>query len=151
LINHLANYSRLNEFGFLTTPYLKVKKGVITNEVIWLEANEEQKYKIAQGNTNVDEKGRILEEILEARINGEPSTCKKEEVDLIDASPQQVVSVATSLIPFLEHNDANRALMGSNMQRQAVPLVKPSAPLVSTGIEDKAAYDSGYVVISGFD
>lgn len=151
LINQLANYGRPNEFGFLTTPYLKVKKGVITDESIWLEANEENKYKIAQGDTKIDEKGKILEEVVEARINGEPSTCKKEEVDLIDASPQQVVSVATSLIPFLEHNDANRALMGSNMQRQAVPLIKPSAPLVSTGVEEKAAYDSGYLVVSDFD
>ncbi len=151
LINRLANYGRLNEFGFLITPYLKVKKGVITNEVVWLDANEEKKHKIAQGTTAVDKKGRILEEVVEARIACEAATCRKEEIDLIDASPQQLVSVAVSLIPFLGHNDANRALMGANMQRQAVPLIKPAAPLVSTGMEEKASYDSGYLITSDFD
>lgn len=151
LINRLANYGRLNEFGFLITPYLKVKKGVVTNEVVWLDANEEKKHKIAQGTTAVDKKGRILEEVVEARIACEAATCRKEEIDLIDASPQQLVSVAVSLIPFLGHNDANRALMGANMQRQAVPLIKPAAPLVSTGMEEKASYDSGYLITSDFD
>jgi len=151
LINRLANYSRPNEFGFLTTPYLKVKRGIATNEAIWLDANEEKKYRIAQASTKVDKKGRILDEIVEGRINDKPGTCKKEEVELIDAAPQQLVSVATSLIPFLEHNDANRALMGSNMQRQAVSLIKPTSPLVSTGMEEKVAYNSGYLIISDFD
>ena len=151
LINRLANYSRINEFGFLITPYLKVKKGVVTNEVVWLEAEEEKKYKIAQADTKIDKKGRILDEVVEGRINDKPGICKREEIELIDAAPQQLTSVATSLIPFLEHNDANRALMGSNMQRQAVPLIKPTAPLVSTGMENKVAYDSGYLIVSDFD
>ena len=151
LITRLASYSRINEFGFLITPYFKVKKGIVSKEIVWLTADEEKKYRIAQATTKIDRKGRILDEVVEARVAGEPGICQKEEVDLIDVSPQQVFSVATALIPFLSHNDANRVLMGSNMQKQAVPLIKPTAPLVSTGVEEKAALDSGYLIISDVD
>ncbi len=148
LICHLANYSRLNEYGFLETPYLRVKNGKVTDEIVWLNALEEEKYKIAQGSAKVDEHGKIVEEIVDARIKSSPGTCRRDEVDFIDAAPNQIASVAASLIPFLEHDDANRALMGSNMQRQAVPSIKPQAPLVSTGIEEKAAFDSGRLIIA---
>ncbi|KKQ23068.1 DNA-directed RNA polymerase subunit beta [Candidatus Wolfebacteria bacterium RIFCSPLOWO2_01_FULL_38_11] len=148
LINHLANFSRLNDFGFLETPYIKVKNGKATDEVVWFDAIEEEKYKIAQGSTKIENNGKIVEEIVGARHKGRPITCRREEAEFIDVAPYQMTSVATALIPFLEHDDANRALMGSNMQRQAVPSIKPSAPLVSTGIEDKAAFDCGRLVIS---
>lgn len=150
LVNHLAGYTRLNDFGFLETPYMKVKKGKITGETAWFNALDEEKFKIAHGGTLLNG-DRIAEEIVEARIKGEPGTCRADEVDLIDVSPQQFVSVATSLIPFLRHDDANRALMGSNMQRQAVASVKPQAPFVGTGVEDKAAHDSGYLVLAEED
>ena len=151
LISHLANYSRLNEFGFLETPYLKVKNGKVTSEVVWLGALEEEKYKIASGSTKLDSQGRIIEEVVEVRFGGKPTTCSKEEVEFIDVAANQVVGVATSLIPFLEHDDANRALMGANMQRQAVPSIRPDAPLVSTGMEEKAAFDSGRLIIAEND
>jgi len=151
LISHLANYSRINEFGFLETPYLKVKNGKVTPEVVWMDALEEEKYKIAPGSTKLDNEGNIIEEMVEVRFNTKPMTCSKKEVEFIDVAANQVVGVAASLIPFLEHDDANRALMGSNMQRQAVPLIKPQAPLVSTGIEEKAAFDSGRLVIAEND
>jgi DNA-directed RNA polymerase subunit beta len=151
LINHLANYSRLNEFGFLETPYLKVKNGKVSSEVVWLNALDEEKYKIAQGSTKLDKQGKIIGDIIEARINGKPGVCPVKEVDLMDSAPNQVVSVATSLIPFLEHDDANRALMGSNMQRQAVPSIRPQAPLVGTGMEEKTVFDSGRLIISEID
>lgn len=148
LVSHLSNYARLNEFGFLETPYMVVKKGKITDEVVWLNALEEEKKKIAHAGVPVNDKGEIVGETVEARVNGEPGICRKEEVDLIDVAPQQSISVATSLIPFLEHDDANRALMGSNMQRQAVVSVRAEAPYVGTGMEDKAARDSGHLVIA---
>ncbi|MEK9154558.1 MAG: DNA-directed RNA polymerase subunit beta [Patescibacteria group bacterium] len=148
LINRLANYARVNELGFLETPYAKVKKGKVINEIIWLNALDEEKYKIAQGSTRLDNDGKIIDEIVGIRINGEPATCSKDEIDLIDVAPNQMTSVATALIPFLEHDDANRALMGSNMQRQAVPSIIASAPFVSTGMEEKAAHDSGRLIIS---
>lgn len=151
LINQLANFARVNEFGFLETPYVKVKKGKITEEIVWLDAIDEEKYKIAQGSTNFDKDGKIIDEMVGVRIKGEPTTCAKDEVDFIDVYSNQLVSVATSLIPFLEHDDANRALMGSNMQRQAVPSIKPSAPFVSTGVEEKAAKDSGRTIVSNVD
>src|SRR3989344_1873604 len=125
LVNYLANYSRANEFGFLETPYYKVEKGVIGSEVVWLDAFEEEKYNIAHAAIEIDEKNRIADSTVKARIKSKPGTCLKEEIDFIDAAPHQVFSPAASLIPFIEHDDANRALMGSNMQRQAVPLVKP--------------------------
>lgn len=151
LISHLANYARINEFGFLETPYFKVKNGKVLSEVVWMDALEEVKYKIAQGSTKLDNNGRIIQEIVESRIQGKPGNCNREEVEYMGGSTNQIVSVATALIPFLEHDDANRALMGSNMQRQAVPLLKPQAPLVGTGMEEKAAKDSGRIVIAEGD
>ena len=151
LISHLANYARLNEFGFLETPYLKVKNGKVTSEIVWLDAIEEEKYKIAQGGTELDQNKRIIKDDVEVRFKGQPGTCYQKEVELIDAAPNQMVGVATSLIPFLEHDDANRALMGANMQRQAVPSINPQAPLVSTGIEEKAAFDSGRLIVAESD
>jgi len=151
LVSHLANYTRLNEFGFLISPYAKVKNGQVTDETVWLTATEEEKYKIAHAGIELDDKNRIKDQIVEARIHGEPGTCFKNEVDFIDISPNQLVSVATSLIPFLEHDDANRALMGSNMQRQAVVSVKPQAPIVGTGMEAKVARDSRLAVFASED
>ncbi|HDM32076.1 MAG TPA: DNA-directed RNA polymerase subunit beta, partial [bacterium] len=151
LVNHLANFARINPFGFLITPYFKVKNGKITNEIVWLTALEEEEYKIAHGGTPRDKEGHLLSKIVQIRYKGRPTQCKREEVQLIDVAPFQILSVATSLIPFLEHDDANRALMGSNMQRQAVPYLKPEPPLVQTGNETKAAYDSGNLLISEVD
>ncbi|MBI2035766.1 MAG: DNA-directed RNA polymerase subunit beta [Candidatus Liptonbacteria bacterium] len=145
LINYIAGYARISPYGFLETPYVKVKNGVVTNEVVWLDALEEEKYKIAHGGIKLDGK-KIVEDSIEARIKGAPGTCPKEEVDFMDISPEQFISVSTSLIPFLRHDDANRALMGSNMQRQAVIAVKPQVPYVGTGVEEKAAHDSGYLI-----
>ncbi|MFA6135974.1 MAG: DNA-directed RNA polymerase subunit beta [Candidatus Paceibacterota bacterium] len=151
LINHLANFAKVNRFGFLETPYAKVKNGKVTDEIVWMDANEEKKHKIAQGSTNLDKNNKIVDEFVEARINGEPENCHTNDVDFIDVSPAQVISPATNLIPFLEHDDANRALMGSNMQRQAVPSIKPQIPLVGTGIEEKIASDSGRIVVAPND
>lgn len=146
LILSLANYARINELGFLETPYRKVVNGVVTDEVRYLDANDEEKCLIAQGNAKIDENGHFLEEQVSVRHYGDYTTARPEEIDWMDVSPKQVVSVATSLIPFLEHDDANRALMGSNMQRQAVPLVFPEAPRVGTGMEQRTAYDSGVLI-----
>jgi len=151
LINHLANFARVNEYGFLETPYAKVKNGKITDEIVWMNAAQEKKYKIAEGGVALDKNKKIINELVEARINGEPGVCERGEVNFIDVSPTQVVSGATTLIPFLEHDDANRALMGANMQRQAVPSVRAEAPLVGTGIEEIIARDSGRVVLSQED
>jgi DNA-directed RNA polymerase subunit beta len=149
LVNHLASYARVNELGFLETPYAVVEKGRVTDKVVWLNALEEEKYKIAHAGVQLDpDSGKILLEVVGARIKGEPGTCSREEVDLIDVAPNQLISVATSLIPFLEHDDANRALMGSNMQRQAVVSIKSDAPYVGTGMEEKAARDSGHLIIA---
>ncbi|MGB9726601.1 MAG: DNA-directed RNA polymerase subunit beta [Minisyncoccia bacterium] len=148
LVLTLSLYARINEFGFIETPYFKVKKGVVSREIVWLDAFEESKYKIAHAGVALDEKGRIKDEVVGARVNLEPTLVKREEIDLIDVSPQQIISAAVGLIPFLEHDESNRALMGANMQRQAVPSVKPKAPLVSTGLEEKLAYDSGQCLIS---
>ena len=146
LILSLANYARINDLGFIETPYRRVVNGIVTNEVKYLDANDEERCKIAQGNAKIDEEGHFLEEEVSVRGNGDYGTARPEEIDWMDVSPKQVVSVATSLIPFLEHDDANRALMGSNMQRQAVPLVFPEAPRVGTGMEQRAAYDSGVLI-----
>ncbi len=151
LVGYLANYTRINELGFLEAPYFKVKDGKVTEEVVWLDAFSEEKYNIIQADTPLDDKRRIIPKIVEGRIKGKPGTCLREEVDFIDVYPNQLFSVSTSLIPFLEHDDANRALMGSNMQRQAVPVVRPEAPLVGTGNEEKVVLDSGRAVISEVD
>jgi DNA-directed RNA polymerase subunit beta len=151
LINHLSMFARVNKYGFLETPYAKVHKGKVTEEIVWMDAAQERKAKIAEGGAVLDEDNKIVDSIVEARINGEPALCAREEVDFIDVSPTQVISTATSVIPFLEHDDANRALMGSNMQRQAVPSVRPQMPLVGTGNEEFVARDSGRTVLAPED
>ena len=145
LINSLATYAKVNEYGFMETPYRIVDKktGLITNEIKYFTADEEDNYLIAQANEPIGEDGRFLDARITARIKEEVVIVPKEDIDLMDVSPRQIVSVATSMIPFLENDDASRALMGSNMQRQAVPLLKPQAPIVGTGIEFRAAVDSG--------
>ncbi|MBB6057091.1 DNA-directed RNA polymerase subunit beta [Tolumonas osonensis] len=148
LINSLAVYSRTNEYGFLETPYRKVIDGVITDEVDYLSAIEEGNFVIAQANANVDENGRLKDELVPCRHKGESTFMNAEQIQYMDVSPQQVVSVAASLIPFLEHDDANRALMGSNMQRQAVPTLRADKPLVGTGMERAVAVDSGVTVVA---
>ncbi|OGY61632.1 MAG: DNA-directed RNA polymerase subunit beta [Candidatus Colwellbacteria bacterium RIFCSPLOWO2_12_FULL_44_13] len=151
LINYLANFSKINEFGFLETPYARVKNGKVTNEIVWFDAIDEQKHSIAHAGVEVDKEDRIVNDVVEARVKGEPGSCARSEVEFIDVATNQILSIATSLIPFLEHDDANRALMGSNMQRQAVPSIRPQAPYVGTGMEEKAAEDSGYLIISDRD
>ncbi len=146
LINYLASFARINDLGFLETPYIKVKNGKVTDEIVWLDGLEEEKYRITHAGVKKDADSKISGPVVEARIKGSPGTCTPQEVEFIDVAPNQFVSVATSLIPFLQHDDASRALMGSNMQRQAVVSVKPDAPYVSTGEEDKVALDSGYVI-----
>jgi DNA-directed RNA polymerase subunit beta len=151
LVGHLACCARLNEYGFIETPYRVVKNGRLTNEIVYLNAAEEEKYNIAHAGVAVDKKGNLLDKEVEARVQGQPTTISRSKIDFIDVLPQQPISVATSLIPFLEHDDSNRALMGSNMQRQAVACVRPQAPLVGTGIETRAAKDSGQVVVAEED
>ncbi|MEL6930057.1 MAG: DNA-directed RNA polymerase subunit beta, partial [Cyanobacteria bacterium J06600_6] len=150
LIGSLATYARVNPYGFIATPYYRVDSGrVLKNEdVVYLTADEEDDMRVAPGDVATDDDGYILGEAIAIRYRQEFSTCDPEEVDYVAISPVQIVSVATSLIPFLEHDDANRALMGSNMQRQAVPLLRPERPLVGTGLEAQAARDSGMVVVS---
>ena len=151
LVGHLASFAKVNPLGFLETPYFKVEKGKVTSELHYLNAYEEEKYNIASGLVELDEKGNIIDQKIEARIKGEPGIADREKIDFIDVSPQQIISVATSLIPFLQNDDANRALMGSNMQRQAVPLIKPSLPIVMTGVEERVAKDSGQGVVAKED
>ncbi|MDF2385001.1 DNA-directed RNA polymerase subunit beta [Nostoc ellipsosporum NOK] len=146
LINSLASFSRVNKYGFIETPYRKVVDGKVTNEVVYLSAMEEAKHTIAQASAEVDGDHRFTEELISARQAGEFLMALPETVTLMDVSPKQLVSVAASLIPFLENDDANRALMGSNMQRQAVPLVKAEAPFVGTGMEETVARDSGAAI-----
>ncbi|WP_109420769.1 DNA-directed RNA polymerase subunit beta [Mycobacteroides franklinii] len=149
LIGSLSVYARVNPFGFIETPYRKVVEGVVTDEIHYLTADEEDRHVVAQANSPVDATGRFTEEkILVRRKGGEVEFVSATEVDYMDVSPRQMVSVATAMIPFLEHDDANRALMGANMQRQAVPLVRSEAPLVGTGMELRAAIDAGDVVIA---
>jgi DNA-directed RNA polymerase subunit beta len=147
LILRLSIYARVNAFGVIETPYVKVKNGKITGEVEYLNAAEEEKCTIAHASNKYDDKG-MLSDMVEARISTSPGIVKKEEVQYIDVAPNQAFSVGTSMIPFVEHNDANRALMGSNMQRQAVPLIRPEAPLVATGIEQDAAPYSGRLIMA---
>jgi len=148
LVTHLALYSRVNPYGFLETPYFKVEKAKVTKEIQYLDANAEERYNIAPASIALDEDGNIINERVEARIKGEAGEIEREKIDYIDVSPQQFTSVATSLIPFLQNDDANRAQMGSNMQRQAVPLVNPEAPLVGTGMEPFVAKDSGQLIVA---
>ena len=149
LIGNLATFAKINKFGFVETPYRKVEKGVVSSRIDYLTADEEDKCVIAQANAPIDAKGRLLEEkVLCRRAGGELITVPAAGVDYMDVAPHQIVSVATALIPFLEHDDANRALMGANMQRQAVPLIHAEAPFVGTGIEFRAAVDAGDVMIS---
>ncbi len=148
LIASLATYARVNDFGFIETPYRRVENGKVQDEIVYLSAIEEEQHKIAQANSEMDSEGSLVEPFVTSRIGSEFSLVARDEVDYIDVSPCQLVSVAASLIPFLEQDDANRALMGSNMQRQGVPLIKPQAPLVGTGMEHQAALDSGSCVIA---
>jgi DNA-directed RNA polymerase subunit beta len=149
LIGSLASYGRINPFGFVETPYRKVEKGKVTDKIDYLTADDEDKYVIAQANAALDKNNKFVEErVLVRQRHGEVSEILAGEVDYMDVSPRQMVSVATALIPFLEHDDANRALMGANMQRQAVPLIKSDSPLVGTGIEYRAAVDAGDVVVA---
>ena len=149
LIGSLASYARVNSFGFIETPYRKVVDGVVTDEVDYLTADEEDRYVVAQANTKFDENGVITEDRVTVRLKkGDIQVVDGKDINYMDVSPRQMVSVATAMIPFLEHDDANRALMGANMQRQAVPLVRSEAPLVGTGMELRAAYDAGDLIIS---
>ncbi|MDR0623169.1 MAG: DNA-directed RNA polymerase subunit beta [Treponema sp.] len=146
LIVSLANYTRVNEYGFLETPYRRVNKGVVTRDIEYLSAMDEDRYYIAQASAKLNSNGSFADEQISCRRQGDYTTRGPEDIQYMDVSPKQIISVSASLIPFLEHDDANRALMGSNMQRQAVPLVFPEAPRVGTGMEGKCAYDSGVLV-----
>ena len=143
LVGHLAGYATINPYGFIETPYFKVEKGKVTPEVNYFSAYEEERYNIAHGGTLIDERNRIVPDKVEARYRGTPAMVDRDKIDFIDVSSEQFISVGTSLIPFLRNDDANRALMGSNMQRQSVPVIKPEVPLVLTGVEEKVARDSG--------
>ena len=151
LINSLSTYSKINKYGFIESPYKKVKDGIVQNNIEYLSAMEETKFTIAQANSLIDKNGKFTEELVSCRQNLNFILAKPDNIDYIDVSPKQLVSVAASLIPFLENDDANRALMGSNMMRQAVPLLKPEAPLVGTGIESDVALDSGVTIVARRD
>src|SRR5579871_4687698 len=151
LIGSLATYARVNKYGFIETPYRIVRKGVVTEDIIYLTADEEDQFRIAQANSELDAKNRLVGERVVCRYAEEYIEASPADVHLMDVSPKQIVSIATALIPFLEHDDANRALMGANMQRQAVPLIAPDAPLVGTGMEVQTARDSGHVILAPFD
>ena len=153
LITSLATYARINEYGFIESPYRKVIKpdGIVTDEVKYMTADEEDKYVIAQANEPLDENGKFLHNRVTCRIREDIREVDVNRVDYMDVSPKQLVSIATALIPFLENDDTNRALMGSNMQRQAVPLLRPEAPMIATGVEHKIAYDSGVLIIAKND
>ena len=151
LITSLASYAKIDEYGFIMTPYRKVENCKITDEVVYLTADEEQDYIISQSTVGTDENNVITDKLVSARFRDENILAKPEQVDYIDVSPQQVVSVTTSCIPFLEHDDAHRALMGANMQRQAMPLIKTEAPYVGTGVEHIAAKDSGVCIVAKAD
>ena len=148
LILRLATFARLNEFGMIETPYVRVANGHVTGEVVYLNAAEEEKQIVAHGATKVADDGKIVEDMVEVRLNGSPTRVPRKDVNYIDVDPAQPFSIATSMIPFLEHDDANRALMGSNMQKQATPCIVPEAPLVATGMEERAARDTGRLIIA---
>jgi DNA-directed RNA polymerase subunit beta len=151
LISSLSTYGRINELGFIETPYRKVKNGRVSKQIEYLTADDEDKYVIAQANAPFNDHGEYLDERIKCRFKGEFPVKAPDELDYMDVSPNQIVSVAAALIPFLEHDDANRALMGSNMQRQAVPLLEPEAPIVGTGIEEKTARDSRAMIVADAD
>ena len=151
LITSLASYAKINEYGFITTPYHKVENRHILDDVVYLTADEEADYYISQSTVNIDENNNIADDTVVARLNGENVMVKSDLVNFIDVSPSQIVSITTSCIPFLDHDDARRALMGSNMQRQAVPLLKTEAPIVGTGVEYVAARDSGSTIVAKAD
>ena len=153
LISYIATYARINVYGFIEAPYRKVDKetGVVTNEVVYMTADVEDRYVVAQANEPLDENGHFVKDHVAARYRDQILEAPRDEIDYMDVSPRMLVSVATAMIPFLENDDANRALMGANMQRQAVPLLRPEAPIVATGMEYKAGYDSGVVVIAKND
>jgi DNA-directed RNA polymerase subunit beta len=146
LINSLATFARVNKYGFIESPYRKVEKGRVTDKVVYLSAMEEMRHHVAQANADIDDKGKLTGDLITCRFQGDVLLVSPDKVDYIDVSPKQLVSVAAALIPFLENDDANRALMGSNMQRQAVPLIKAEAPLVGTGMEEVVARDSGAAI-----
>ena len=148
LINSLATYARVNKYGFIETPYRRVEKSKVGSEVLYMSAMDEGRYTIAQANAEVDDKGNFVQELVSSRKNGDFVMVRPEAIEFIDVSPKQLVSVATALIPFLENDDANRALMGSNMMRQAVPLIQTEAPLVGTGMEATVARDSGATIVA---
>lgn len=148
LINNLSTYAHINKYGFIETPYRKVNNAIVSEINHYLTADQEKNYVISQANIAIDDQGKIIEKQVAARFNGENIISTSNEVDYIDVSPRQIVSIATSCIPFLENDDANRALMGANMQRQAIPLIKAQSPLVGTGVEYAAARDSGLAIIS---
>ena len=148
LINSLATYARVNQYGFIESPYRKLADGALTDEVVYLSAMDEGRYSIAQANVGIDATGHVAADLTNCRKNGDFIMCRPQDIDLIDVSPKQLVSVAAALIPFLENDDANRALMGSNMQRQAVPLIRAEAPLIGTGMEETVARDSGVTIIA---
>lgn len=148
LILHMSLFARVNDFGMIETPYIKVVKGKITNEIVYMNAMEEEQYTIAHAGLAYDKDGKILSDVVEARVRTSPGMVSRSEVEFIDIAPNQAFSVGSSMIPFLEHDDAKRTLMGSNMQKQAMPCVVPMAPLVATGMEDRAALDSGRLIVA---
>ena len=149
LITSLATYARVNDFGFIEVPYRKVVNGRVTKTIDYLSAIDGEKFIIAEATSPMDDKGHLTGGTVSTRVGGDFRMVSPQEVEYMDVSPKQIVGVSASLIPFLENDDANRALMGSNMQRQAVPLLKPEAPIVGTGMEHVAARDSGAIVVSG--
>ena len=151
LVGHMASFSKINKYGFLETPYFKVDKTKVTAKLEYLNAYEEEQNNIASGSVLLDKDGKIIPQRVEARIKGEPGIIEKDKIDYIDVSTEQAISIATSCIPFLQNDDANRALMGSNMQRQSVPLINPDPPVVSTGVEDVVARDSGQIILAEED
>ncbi|KAF5274348.1 hypothetical protein FQR65_LT17019 [Abscondita terminalis] len=152
LINNLSTYARINEFGFIETPYRKVENGVVlSDEYEYLTADKERDYIVAQANINISKEGKILDQEVIARYRGDDIMAAAKDIDYLDVSPKQIVSIATSCIPFLENDDANRALMGANMQRQAVPVINPESPIVGTGVEYEAARDSGEAIVATED
>ena len=151
LINSLASFARLNPYGFLEAPYRKVENGVATDQIRYLSAMEESEYVIAQASAKLDKNNKLIDQLVPSRSKGETIYVGPKSVDYMDISARQMVSIAASLVPFLEHDDANRALMGANMQRQAVPVVKADRPLVGTGIEKVVAKDSGTCIVAEHD